>query len=166
MSYTSEEPAADSRTWTLTGPRDGTVQLHSRHHSFTDASYKAVAHANSVREELTRRTVTDYRHPQFDARLQVVTNGATRMTEVVLNGRDSTTRLVLDLSELLGEQAWRATGLGAPTDIDQLQQRIATLEQQVVESRLQLEEGDQDLAAARAANRELITQLTTSPPTG
>jgi len=100
VSYTSEESTADSRTWTLTGLRDGTVQLHSRHHSFTDASYKAVAHANSVREELTRRTVTDYRHPQFDARLQVVTNGATRMTEVVLNDEDSTTRLVLDLNEV------------------------------------------------------------------
>jgi hypothetical protein len=45
-----------------------------------------------------------------------------------------TQQLEKRLSELLGEQAWRATGLGAPTDIDQLQQRIATLEQQVVDS--------------------------------
>jgi hypothetical protein len=66
------------------------------------------------------------------------------------------------LSELLGEQAWRATGLGAPTDIDRLQQRIATLEQQAVDLRLQLEERDQDLTAARAANRELMAQLNTS----
>lgn len=100
VSYTSEESAADSRTWTLTGLRDGTVQLHSRHHSFTDSNYKAVAHANSVREELTQRTVADYRHPQFDARLQVVTNGATRLTEVVLNEDEGTTRLVLDLTEV------------------------------------------------------------------
>jgi hypothetical protein len=70
------------------------------------------------------------------------------------------------LSELLGEQAWRATGLGAPTDIDHLQQRIVTLEQQVVDSRLQLEERDQDLAAARAANRELMTSLNALLPTG
>ena len=70
------------------------------------------------------------------------------------------------LSELLGEQAWRATGLGAPTDIDQLQQRIVTLEQQVVDSRLQLEERDQDLTAARAANRELMTRLNAYPLTG
>ena len=70
------------------------------------------------------------------------------------------------LSELLGEQAWRESGLGAPTDIDQLQQRIVTLEQQTVELRLQLEERDQDLAAARAANRELMTQLNASQPTG
>ena len=70
------------------------------------------------------------------------------------------------LSDLLGEQPWRATGLGAPTDIDQLQQHIVTLEQQTVELRLQLEERDQDLAAARAANRELMAQLNASQPTG
>lgn len=70
------------------------------------------------------------------------------------------------LSELLGEQAWHATGLGAPTDIDQLQQCIVTLEQQIVELRLQLEERDQDLAAARTANRELMAQLNISQPTG
>ena len=77
-----------------------------------------------------------------------------------------TQQLETRLSELLGEQAWRATGLGAPTDIDQLQQRIVTLEQQTVELRLQLEERDQDLAAARAANRELMAQLNVSQPTG
>ena len=77
-----------------------------------------------------------------------------------------TQQLEKRLSELLGEQAWRATGLGAPTDIDQLQQRIVTLEQQVVDLRLQLEERDQDLAAARAANRELMTRLNASRPTG
>lgn len=77
-----------------------------------------------------------------------------------------TEQLETRLSELLGEQAWRATGLGAPTDIDELQQRIVTLEQQVVELQLQLEERDQDLAAARAANRELMAQLNVSRPTG
>jgi hypothetical protein len=77
-----------------------------------------------------------------------------------------TQQLETRLSELLGEQAWRATGLGAPTDIDQLQRSIVTLEQQAVELRLQLEERDQDLAAARAANRELMAQLNVSQPTG
>jgi transposase-like protein len=77
-----------------------------------------------------------------------------------------TQQLEIRLSELLGEQAWRASGLGAPTDIDQLQQRIVTLEQQIVELRLQLEERDQDLTAARAANRELMAQLNVSLPTG
>jgi hypothetical protein len=77
-----------------------------------------------------------------------------------------TQQLETRLSELVGEQAWRATGLDAPTDIDQLQQRTITLEQQVVDLRMQLEERDQDLTAARAANRELITRLNVSPPTG
>ena len=77
-----------------------------------------------------------------------------------------TQQLETRLSELLGEQAWRATGLGAPTDIDQLQQRIVMLEQQIVELQLQHEERDQDLAAARAANRELMAQLNVTHPTG
>src|SRR5674476_640569 len=65
------------------------------------------------------------------------------------------------LSDALGEQAWRESGLAAPADIDDLNQKINHLEQQTVELRLQLDERDQDLAAARAANRELIAQLNT-----
>jgi hypothetical protein len=63
------------------------------------------------------------------------------------------------LSELLGEQAWRASGLGAPDDIDALKHRITHLEQQVVHLQLQLEERGDELAAARAANRELMLQI-------
>ncbi len=68
------------------------------------------------------------------------------------------------LSDLLGEQAWHESGLGAPADIDALNQKINHLEQQVVDLRLQLDERDQDLAAARAANRELMAQLNTAAP--
>jgi len=60
------------------------------------------------------------------------------------------------LSQTLGEQAWRASGLGAPADIDALKQRIVHLEQCVADLRLQLDERGDDLAAARAANRELM----------
>lgn len=63
------------------------------------------------------------------------------------------------LSEALGEQAWRESGLGAPVDIDALDQKITHLEQQVVDLRSQSEEQDEDLAAARGANRELIANL-------
>ena len=63
------------------------------------------------------------------------------------------------LSEALGEQAWHESGLGAPADIDALNHKLAHLEQQAIDLRLQLEDRDQDLAAARAANRELISQL-------
>ena len=66
------------------------------------------------------------------------------------------------LSEALGEQAWRESGLGAPADIDALNQQVTQLEQQAIDLRLQLEEQGQDLAAARAANRELMAQLNTT----
>ena len=66
------------------------------------------------------------------------------------------------LSEALGEKAWQESGLGVPADIDAVNQTVDNLEQQVIDLRLQLEERDQDLAAARAANRELIAQLNTA----
>jgi hypothetical protein len=69
------------------------------------------------------------------------------------------------LSEQLGRQSWHDSGLGAPDDIDALQQRTTHLEQQVIDIRLQLEEREQDLTAARAANRELMTQLNATRPT-
>ncbi len=70
-----------------------------------------------------------------------------------------TQQLETRLSELLGEQAWRASGLGAPTDIEELQRQIVFLEQQVGDLKLQLEERDNELAAARGANRELMSRL-------
>jgi hypothetical protein len=63
------------------------------------------------------------------------------------------------LSEALGEEVWRESGLGAPADIDALNQKIAHLEQQATDLRQQIEERDEDLAAARAANRELMAHL-------
>ncbi len=63
------------------------------------------------------------------------------------------------LSEALGEQAWRESGLGTPADIDALNQKITHLEQQATDLKLQLAGRDDDLTAARAANRELMTQL-------
>ncbi len=65
------------------------------------------------------------------------------------------------LSDALGEQAWHESGLGAP-DIDALRQKITHLEQQAADLHLQLEERGDELAAARAANRELMTQLNQS----
>jgi cell division protein ZapA (FtsZ GTPase activity inhibitor) len=77
-----------------------------------------------------------------------------------LNGR--VRQLEKRLSEILGEKAWRESGLGVPADVDALNQKISHLEQQAIDLRLQLEERDQDLAAARTANRELIAQLNTA----
>lgn len=63
------------------------------------------------------------------------------------------------LSEALGEKTWRESGLGAPTDIDALHEQITHLEQQAIDKQQQLEERDEDLAAARATNRELMARL-------
>ena len=63
------------------------------------------------------------------------------------------------LSHVLGDNAWRESGLGAPTDIDALQQRITSLEQQLADVTAQLAARDDDLDAARSANRELMAQL-------
>ncbi|WP_276615636.1 hypothetical protein [Nonomuraea basaltis] len=76
---------------------------------------------------------------------------------VRLNAR--TQQLEKRLSDALGEQVWRESGLGTPTDVDTLNEKITHLEQQVVDLRLQLEERDEDLSAARATNRELMAQL-------
>jgi hypothetical protein len=67
------------------------------------------------------------------------------------------------LSEALGDQAWRESGLGAPAGTDALSQQVTHLEQQAIDLRLQLEEQGEDLAAARAANRELMAQLNAAP---
>lgn len=69
-----------------------------------------------------------------------------------------TTQLELALSEAMGEQAWRESGLGAPTDIDTLQRRIVELEQAITLND-SLAESLAELDAARAANREMFTQV-------
>lgn len=66
------------------------------------------------------------------------------------------------LSELLGEQTWRESGLGAPEDIDALKRRINELEQKVVDLTSQLEDRAAELQAARAANREMMTRINTA----
>lgn len=69
------------------------------------------------------------------------------------------------LSELLGEQVWRDSGLGTPDDIERLHQRIALLEAELVDAKLQFDERTEELAAARLANRELMTRLNVSRTT-
>ncbi|MFJ3608525.1 hypothetical protein ACIPVA_37695 [Streptomyces anulatus] len=57
------------------------------------------------------------------------------------------------LSEVLGEQVWRESGIGGPDGTEQLQARITTLEQQVVDLELKLHDRDDDLASARRGRR-------------
>ena len=66
------------------------------------------------------------------------------------------------LSDALGAQAWKESGLGAPAEIDAINHKITILEQRAIDQCMQLDERDQDLAAARAANRELMAQLNTT----
>ncbi|MGH2835872.1 MAG: DUF6262 family protein [Solirubrobacteraceae bacterium] len=68
-------------------------------------------------------------------------------------------RLERRLSELMGEQTWRESGLGAPDDIDQLHGRISSLEAELADVKIQLAERTDELTAARNANRELFTNL-------
>ena len=74
---------------------------------------------------------------------------------------DRVRQLETRLSESLGEQVWHQSGLGAPADTDALNQKITNLEQHVIDLRQQLAEHDEDLAAARATNRELMARLNT-----
>jgi hypothetical protein len=70
------------------------------------------------------------------------------------------------LSELMGEQTWQASGLGAPAGIDELHQQITSLEAEVADLRIQLGERTDELNAARLANRELMTRLNLQRPIG
>jgi regulator of replication initiation timing len=65
----------------------------------------------------------------------------------------------------MGEQVWRDPGLGAPDDIDRLHQRIALLGAELTDAKIQLDERSEELAAARLANRELMTRLHASRTT-
>ncbi|MET8028571.1 hypothetical protein [Streptomyces avermitilis] len=63
------------------------------------------------------------------------------------------------LSELMGEQAWRDSGLGALPTRKNPQRQVSRLEQANTDLSAALEEGDAELEAARAANRELTRAL-------
>ncbi|WP_405753452.1 DUF6262 family protein (plasmid) [Streptomyces sp. NBC_00012] len=63
------------------------------------------------------------------------------------------------LSQALGEAVWAEPGLGATPDIDQLQRRITTLEQELADKQGTLDEPTEELEASRAANRELTRAL-------
>jgi hypothetical protein len=77
---------------------------------------------------------------------------------------DRVRQLERRLSETLGDHIWQESGLGADDNTARLQQQLVALEQQAVDLRLQLQERDDDLAGARAANRELMTRLNIARP--
>jgi hypothetical protein len=63
------------------------------------------------------------------------------------------------LSEMLGEQAWHESGLSQADDLSHLRQQVTQLTDDNQQLRASLAERDQDLAAARAASRELMARL-------
>jgi chromosome segregation ATPase len=77
--------------------------------------------------------------------------------------RRQVNKLAKRLSEVLGEEVFRASGLGGPNDTEQLRRRVAELEQTTVDLRQQLKERAEELEAARAANRELMAEVNRLP---
>lgn len=63
------------------------------------------------------------------------------------------------LSELLGEQAYIRTGLGAPRNHAALEEQNHALQNEIQELQAKLQDQEEELGAAREANRQLIGQL-------
>ena len=63
------------------------------------------------------------------------------------------------LSELLGQQAFDRSGLGAPASTAAVHAELEAQRQTVLGLRRVLDERDEELAAARESNRQLINQL-------
>ncbi|MGP3684572.1 DUF6262 family protein [Streptomyces sp. IBSNAI002] len=140
--------------------------------SGADISVSAVSRAAGVHRSLI------YRHPDLHAAVTTraaepqinTTTGPTASKQSLLadiaNLTDRVRRqdthirhLEQRLAETLGEQVWQRAGLGGPPDHDALQKRISHLEQHTTELQQQLADRDDDLDAARAANRQLIASL-------
>jgi chromosome segregation ATPase len=77
--------------------------------------------------------------------------------------RRQVTKLARRLSELLGEEVFRASGLGGPDDTEQLRRQVGALEQTMAGLREQLQERTEELEAARAANRDLMAEVNRLP---
>ncbi|MGW7463804.1 DUF6262 family protein [Streptomyces xantholiticus] len=114
--------------------------------------------------DLLERVHTAANTPVQEGRLAAVSRASLQAD--LANALERNTRLVAcvrqlerRLSERLGEQAWRESGLGAPPDVDQLQRHITLLEQDLTQTRGELEEKTEELEAARAANRELTRAI-------
>jgi chromosome segregation ATPase len=78
--------------------------------------------------------------------------------------RHQNTKLTERLSEVLGQQVYHDAGLSPTDEIGTLRERVAKLEQQLPDQRHDFQDRDDELAAARAANRELMTRLNSRIP--
>jgi chromosome segregation ATPase len=66
------------------------------------------------------------------------------------------------LSELLGQQAFERSGLGAPASIVAVQAELEAQRQTILDLKRALEERDEELAAVRETNHRLMNQLNRS----
>ena len=78
--------------------------------------------------------------------------------------RHQNTKLSERLSEVFGEQVFHDAGITRTDEIGTLRTRVAELEQQLLDRRQDLQDRDDELAAARAANRDLMTRLNSRAP--
>jgi uncharacterized protein DUF6262 len=137
-----------------------------------DLSVSALARAANVHRSFI------HRHPELRAALQTaqladsaassdptaVTAASLRADVANLQAQNQRlTRHVATLerrlSELLGEQVYRASGIGAPDATAELQRHQGELTQRVLDLQQHLDDRTDELAAARAANRELMAEL-------
>jgi chromosome segregation ATPase len=77
--------------------------------------------------------------------------------------RRQVNKLARRLSEALGEEVFRASGLGGSDDTEALRRRVAELEQTVLDLRQQLEERTEELDGARMTNRDLMAEVNRLP---
>ncbi|MET8631001.1 DUF6262 family protein [Kitasatospora sp. NPDC004669] len=150
--------------------------LHQAAKNGAEMSVSAIARAAGVdrtfvyrhRDLLTRIHAAASEPPGTDGTGPLVSRASLQADLASANDRagrqaNRIRQLEHKLAELLGEQVWHESGIGVPADVEQLHRRITALEQQVVDLTARLDERDQDLEAARAANRELMTRLNTRP---
>lgn len=145
--------------------------LDQLHNSGAEITVSAVSRAAGVHRSLI------YRHP--DLHTAVITKAAEPPAIAATGPSASKQSLLTDIANLtdrvrrqdahihqleqrladaLGEQVWRQSGLGGPPDHDALEKRINHLVQENADLQRQLAERDDDLAAARGANRELMAR--------
>ena len=77
--------------------------------------------------------------------------------------RRQNTDLTARLSEVPGEEVFRASGIGRTDETETLRTRTGQLEQQELDLRQEPEERTGDLSAARAANRDLMALANRKP---
>jgi chromosome segregation ATPase len=81
--------------------------------------------------------------------------------------RHQVTKLSDRLSEILGEQVFHDAGLTRTDEISTLRDRVTELEQQLLDQRQELQDRDDELSAARTANRDLMQNINNrSSPSG